>query len=103
MFASVTKDDGVAYEDLAATLKEQLPRTLQGWKSTAEGPIELEGRAAYFVASAFRVQNNDTQQLQYFLRGDSANFYTVTFTTDKGSFSKFKKVFQDCAKTIRCD
>jgi hypothetical protein len=103
LVVSVSKDDGADLEGLAATLKQHPPRTLPGWKATAEGAVEIEGRSAYFVASSFRVQNLDLQQLQYFLRGDAGNFYTVTFTTDKGSFSKLRKVFQDCAKTVRCD
>ena len=103
MFVTVTKDDGTDYEKLAAIVKDHLPRLLQGWKLTSEGPLEVEGRPAYFVGSTFRVQNGETQQLQYFLRGDAGNFYTVTFTSDKGSFAKLKKSFQDCAKSIRCD
>ncbi len=103
MFVTVTKDDGVAFDKFVESLKEQMPRILQGWKLTSEGAVELEGRPAYFIASSFQVQDSEPHQLQYFLRGDAGNFYTVTFTTDKGSYSKFKKAFQDCAKTVRCD
>ena len=98
MFVTVAKDDAVEYPKFVERIKQALPRIVEGWKLTDEGSVELQGRPAYFVASTFRFQNKDAQQLQYFIRGDVGNFYVVTFTSDKATYSKSKKAFQDCAK-----
>jgi len=102
---SVSSSDGndMPLKKMSQVAKLEMPLEIKGWKFVGEGFTKLQGRPAYFVIGTLRLHDVDAQQMQYVLRGDSGKLYTITFSAPKQTFASFRKSFEDCAKSVRCD